>query len=1318
MAPQQASAATVSDNFGRANGALGSNWTTVAGTAAPQIVSNTARPGTASTLNSAYWSASTFGNDQFAQATMPNSSSGQYGPGVAVRLSSSAGYFLWYGNSPNTVSLWRMDSATSWTLLKQSSALTVTPASDVWKIQAVGSTISGYQNGNLVVQATDTKITSGSPGMWLFYSSNQISNWSGGDVSSAGTYTVGGTVSGLSGTVVLQDNGGDDLSVGANGGFTFGTGLAAGSAYSVTVKTSPAGQSCTVANGSGTVGSANITNVAVTCSDNGSGTVSDNFGRANGALGSNWTTVAGTAAPQIVSNTARAGTASTLNSAYWSASTFGNDQFAQATLPNSSSGQYGPGVAVRLSSSAGYFLWYGNSPNTVSLWRMDSATSWTLLKQSSALTVTPASDVWKIQAVGSTISGYQNGNLVVQATDTKITSGSPGMWLFYSSNQISNWSGGDVSSAGTYTVGGTVSGLSGTVVLQDNGGDDLSVGANGGFTFGTGLAAGSAYSVTVKTSPAGQSCTVANGSGTVGSANITNVAVTCSNNGSGTVSDNFGRANGALGSNWTTVAGTAAPQIVSNTARAGTASTLNSAYWSASTFGNDQFAQATMPNSSSGQYGPGVAVRLSSSAGYFLWYGNSPNTVSLWRMDSATSWTLLKQSGALTVTPASDVWKIQAVGSTISGYQNGNLVVQATDTKITSGSPGMWLFYSSNQISNWSGGDVSSAGTYTVGGTVSGLSGTVVLQDNGGDDLSVGANGGFTFGTGLAAGSAYSVTVKTSPAGQSCTVANGSGTVGSANITNVAVTCTAASTYSIGGTVSGLSGTVVLQDNGGDDLSVGANGGFTFGTGLAAGSAYSVTVKTSPAGQSCTVANGSGTVGSANITNVAVTCTATSGNSGSDNFNRANGPLGPDWTDMSDGGLAISSQAVTGTSATGITGDMRTAENYSSDQFSQVEVTSTQLTGSQWIGPAVRTQDGGQAGYLGVYDWNNGSPELMLFRRVGSSLLQLGSAYSSGPLAAGTQLKLMVVGSTLSFLENGVERIAASDGTWTGGAPGIMANGTATADNWSGGSAGFEVHYLSTDAGGVQSYDVISANDSYGPQVLRVLRPTNPAAGVAHNFLFVLPVEPGEGTNYGDGMATLEAANAQNQYNLTIVEPSFAIDPWYANNPNDPNLQYETFMTTELEPWVKANLSTSGTEQNWLIGFSKSGLGAQDLLLKHPDLFTLAASWDFPADMSSYDEFGSSSTNAYGTDANFQANYRLTSAFLDAHKAAFTGADRIWIGGYSAFQGDMTDYDSLLTVEGIEHSTETPTPMSHRWDSGWVPLALAALEQESVNLHS
>ena len=79
--------------------------------------------------------------------------------------------------------------------------------------------------------------------------------------------------------------------------------------------------------------------------------------------------------------------------------------------------------------------------------------------------------------------------------------------------------------------------------------------------------------------------------------------------------------------------------------------------------------------------------------------------------------------------------------------------------------------------------------------------------------------------------------------------------------------------------MSGLSGTVVLQDNGGDDLSVSANGAFTFATKLATGTAYNVTVKTNPSGQSCSVSGGSGTVGTANVTSVAVSCTTSNGTS-------------------------------------------------------------------------------------------------------------------------------------------------------------------------------------------------------------------------------------------------------------------------------------------------------------------------------------------------------------------------------------------------------------------------------------------------------
>ena len=103
--------------------------------------------------------------------------------------------------------------------------------------------------------------------------------------------------------------------------------------------------------------------------------------------------------------------------------------------------------------------------------------------------------------------------------------------------------------------------------------------------------------------------------------------------------------------------------------------------------------------------------------------------------------------------------------------------------------------------------------------------------------------------------------------------------------------------------------------------------------------------------------------------------------------------------------------------------------------------------------------------------------------------------------------------------------------------------------------------------------------------------------------------------------------------------------------------------------------------------------------------------------MSSYDQFGDDSAQNYGTDANFQANYRLTTAFVDAHKAAFLSNNRIWIGGYNLYQPDDSDYDALLTSEGIVHSITMQAYPAHSWDSGWVPAAMAALYQDSINLH-
>jgi hypothetical protein len=80
--------------------------------------------------------------------------------------------------------------------------------------------------------------------------------------------------------------------------------------------------------------------------------------------------------------------------------------------------------------------------------------------------------------------------------------------------------------------------------------------------------------------------------------------------------------------------------------------------------------------------------------------------------------------------------------------------------------------------------------TVKIGGTVSGLTGSLVLRDNGADDLTVSHDGAFTFPTLLGSGVAYAVSIGTQPANQTCAVTNGTGMTASADITNVSVTCT------------------------------------------------------------------------------------------------------------------------------------------------------------------------------------------------------------------------------------------------------------------------------------------------------------------------------------------------------------------------------------------------------------------------------------------------------------------------------------------------------------------------------------------------
>lgn len=427
----------------------------------------------------------------------------------------------------------------------------------------------------------------------------------------------------------------------------------------------------------------------------------------------------------------------------------------------------------------------------------------------------------------------------------------------------------------TFTIGGTLSGLVAgrSVTLLDNGASALKVTKNGVFTFTTALPTGAAYKVTVSIQAVGETCTVTGGTGTVGTSNVTSVVVACTPKPftiGGTVSglttgksvtllDNgtdslLVAANGTFTFAKAVLSGSPY-KVTVKVQPVGEACTVTGG---AGTVVASNITTAVVACKPKLFTIGGTVSGLTTGASVTL-LDNGANSLAVTLNGKFTFTTTIASGSTYNVTVGT-----QPTGETCTVTGGSGTVVAAnvTTVKVV----------------------CASSSTFTIGGTLSGLNtgSSVTLLDNGSDSVTVTANGAFTFKTKLATGAAYKVTVGTQPTGETCTVTNGSGTVGSANVTNVAVACAAAKTFSIGGTVNGLNAgtSVTLLDNGGDSLTVAANGAFTFKTALASGAAYSVTVGTQPTGETCTVSNGSGTVGSANVTNVAVACSSSTGGGG------------------------------------------------------------------------------------------------------------------------------------------------------------------------------------------------------------------------------------------------------------------------------------------------------------------------------------------------------------------------------------------------------------------------------------------------------
>ena len=413
----------------------------------------------------------------------------------------------------------------------------------------------------------------------------------------------------------------------------------------------------------------------------------------------------------------------------------------------------------------------------------------------------------------------------------------------------------------TYTLGGSVNGLAGAGLVLGNNGASLAVGAGSTtFTFANALTAGTAYAVTVQGSPNGQTCSVANGTGTVGTANVSNVVVTCSNQ------------SYSLGGSISGLNGTGL--VLAN--------------------GTDQLTVASGATSFT------LPTKVAFSSSYQVTVATQPQGLSC-AVQNGTSTMGAGNVTNITVTCSDQPYKL---GGTVSGLiSSGLTLANGSDTVSIAANAPSFVFptsvaYSSSysvtvatqptgmtcSVTSGSGtmpaGDVNTVAvvcsdkSYSLGGTISGLTIAGLKLTDGTDTLTIAANApSFTFPTAVAFSSHYTVSVANQPTGYTCTVSNGSGQMGAGDVSNVGVTCSVNS-YTLGGNITGLTFTGLVLTDGTDQVAPAANATtFTMTPhSIAFGSPYSVTVASQPPGVSCTVTNGSGTMPASNVSNVQVTC--------------------------------------------------------------------------------------------------------------------------------------------------------------------------------------------------------------------------------------------------------------------------------------------------------------------------------------------------------------------------------------------------------------------------------------------------------------
>lgn len=234
--------------------------------------------------------------------------------------------------------------------------------------------------------------------------------------------------------------------------------------------------------------------------------------------------------------------------------------------------------------------------------------------------------------------------------------------------------------------------------------------------------------------------------------------------------------------------------------------------------------------------------------------------------------------------------------------------------------------------------------------------------------------------------------------------------------------------------------------------------------------------------------------------------------------------------------------------------------------------------------------------------------------------------------------------------------------------------------------------------------------------IIRVLEPDVVDAATPRRLLFVLPSCPELSHRSGDGLDEILRNDLHNRYGMVAVAPSYSDWPWMTDLPDQQMFQQVLYFIEDVVPFIDG-LYPGATRL--LIGHSKAGSAALQLLLRYPELFTAAAAHDAPIMKEQPDQW---EMPYFWPNAEHFRDFAIPH-LLRTRGQSLGPTPRIGLYGYANFGKNppswsydhLTAAHELLDELEIAHVYANDTKHEHRWDAGWIPDAVAALDRMSAS---